>query len=249
MFHHFLSFVPDGAGSFWTFMTVVVAAVGTVLWLAGARFSRSLVTLATVAIGAAIGLQLPRWLDLPIGAWATAIAGALVFGVAGWGMHKTWVGAGLGVVMAFWGIAIAWITLGPANGYAWPSRGQHAGFFDHLGVIWTSFPSSFRWASPIGCLLGIATGAAVAWKYKKFTPMLLYSMLGVTLMIIFGISAMEVGMPTMLAIVPSDRSVQLATLVLMVAFGTAVQYRWLAKPAGGGDGGGHDGDGGAKAPH
>ena len=240
MFHHVLSFVPEGAGSFWTFITAVVAVAGAVLWLAGARFSRSLVTLTTVTVGAAIGLQLPRWLGLPVGAWATAILGALVFGVAGWGMHKTWVGAGLGVVAAFWGIAIAWIVFGPADGYAWPSRGNHAGVFDHLGTVWMSFPRSFRWAGPIGCMLGVFTGAAVAWKHKKFTPMLLYSMLGVTLMIIFGISAMEMGMPTMLAIVPSQRSIQLATLVLMVAFGTAVQYRWSAKPSGGGGGSGVD---------
>jgi hypothetical protein len=239
MFHHFLSFASEGAGSLWTFITVVVAAAGTVLWLAGARFSRSLVTLTTVTVGAAIGLQLPRWLGLPIGTWATAIAGALAFGVAGWGMHKTWVGAGLGVVMAFWGIAIAWIVFGPANEYAWPTPGQDAAFLDHLGIIWTSFPASFRWAGPLGFVLGVMTGAAVAWKHKKFTPMLLYSMLGVTLMIIFGISAMEAGMPTMLAIVPSQRSVQVATLVLMVAFGTAVQYRWSARPAAGDDGGEH----------
>ena len=233
MSHQFLSFVPEGAGNVWAIVTAIIAFAGSVLWLAGARFSRSLVTLSTVAIGAAIGLQLPRWLGLPIGNWTTAIAGALLFGVAGYSMHKTWVGAGLGVIMAFWGIAVAWIICGPDRNYEWPTRGVYAGFFDHLGVVWSSFPTSFRWAGPLGCVLGVAAGAGVAWKYKKFTPMLMYSMLGVTLMIIFGISAMEVGMPTMLAIVPAHRSIQLASLVLMVAFGTAVQYRWSARPAGG----------------
>src|SRR5580765_7333399 len=53
------------------------SAVGAVLWLAGSRFSRSLVTLLAVSVGAVVGMHLPGWMGWSVDAMGVAFCGAL----------------------------------------------------------------------------------------------------------------------------------------------------------------------------
>src|SRR5881394_1577497 len=108
MLHEFLltRFGPTG----WMVAAISIVGViaGLVLWLIGARFSRSIVTLIAVSIGALVGLRLPAWFSVPVGAWATAIGGALLLGISGYALHRMWVGAGLAFLLALWAGILVW---------------------------------------------------------------------------------------------------------------------------------------------
>jgi hypothetical protein len=78
-----------------TGFAAALAILGVILWLLGACFSRSLITLAAVAIGTWLGLHVPRWFGISAGTWATAVGGALIFGVSGYIFHNTVVRFGL----------------------------------------------------------------------------------------------------------------------------------------------------------
>src|SRR5687768_5279625 len=102
MLQQLLALMPKEAGTFGLVVTVAGTLAGLVLWLVGARFSRPLITLCTVALGGAVGMMLPRWCGWTVNGMGTAVGGAIVLGVSGYVMHRFWVGIGLGLVMCCW---------------------------------------------------------------------------------------------------------------------------------------------------
>src|SRR5215211_6632961 len=102
MIQQLLSLLPKEINSLALMIAVAGAFLGGILWLGGSRFSRTLVTLISVSTGALIGLQFPKWFALGLEGWATAVLGALLFGISGYALHKVWVGLGLGLVLAGW---------------------------------------------------------------------------------------------------------------------------------------------------
>ena len=81
MFYQFLLTRFGETG--WLVAAISIGGVlaGLIMWLVGARFSRSIVTLIAVSIGALLGLRMPHWFSVPLGAWATAVGGALLLGI------------------------------------------------------------------------------------------------------------------------------------------------------------------------
>src|SRR5688572_29577790 len=93
-------------------MSIFGVITGIILWLIGARFSRGVITLIAVSIGALVGLRLPAWFNIPLGTWATAIGSALALGVCGYALHCMWVGAGLSLLLAIWAAVLVWNVYG-----------------------------------------------------------------------------------------------------------------------------------------
>ena len=87
------------------------AVVGAVLWLAGARFSRTLVGLVTVSLGAFLGMEMPRYFGWGVSGAGPAVGMALILGLSGYIMHRFWIGVGLGTVLAAWAFLATWVVL------------------------------------------------------------------------------------------------------------------------------------------
>src|SRR5256885_16641087 len=102
MIQRLLVLLPQQISSLSLMIAVAGAVLGGILWLGGSRFSRTLMTLISVSTGALVGLQFPKWFSVGLEGWATAVLGALVFGITGYALHKVWVGLGLGLVLAVW---------------------------------------------------------------------------------------------------------------------------------------------------
>src|SRR4051812_2956990 len=88
MMQQLLSLLPGEIHSIAMMIAVAGAVLGGILWLGGSRFSRTLMTLISVFVGALVGLQVPHWFPLGLEGWATAVLGALVLGISGYSMHK-----------------------------------------------------------------------------------------------------------------------------------------------------------------
>src|SRR5678815_5388750 len=102
MLQQLLPLLPKEAGTGALMIAITGALIGLGMWLIGARFSRPMVTLAAVAIGAVIGMRMPQWFNWTINGMGPAVGAAIVFGVSGFVGHRLWIGMGLGLVMAWW---------------------------------------------------------------------------------------------------------------------------------------------------
>src|SRR5687768_12184326 len=118
---------------------LVGSAAGVVLWLAGSRFSRSLVTLLAVSIGALIGMQLPAWFGWEIDGMGVAVGGAMVLGLSGYLLHNTWVGMALSAMLVLWAGTAAWVLAGGGvtpGDVPWPSLDWSAEPHVILATVW-----------------------------------------------------------------------------------------------------------------
>ena len=61
MLRELLSLLPDVVARCAPGVAGACAALGVMLWLCGARFSRSVLSLTAVAAGTVIGMRLPQW--------------------------------------------------------------------------------------------------------------------------------------------------------------------------------------------
>ena len=100
MVQTYLQLLPPEASSATVVALWVAAGVGTVVWLSGSVWSRWVVTLFTVMLGASIGMHMPRWFGWSISGAGPAVGMAVVLGVTGYAVHGGWVGALLGAALA-----------------------------------------------------------------------------------------------------------------------------------------------------
>src|SRR5829696_774989 len=121
MIQQLLGLLPRDIDAVALLIAVAGALLGGVLWLGGSRFSRTLMTLISVSVGALIGLQMPKWWPVGLEGWAMAVLGALMLGISGYALHKVWVGIGLGVVLAVWAAVATFTVCGDSTGFAWPA--------------------------------------------------------------------------------------------------------------------------------
>jgi hypothetical protein len=207
------------------------ALIGGVLWLAGSRFSRLLVTLLCVAMGAVIGLKLPRWMEWSIAGWASAMCGGAVLGVLGYWMHRMWVGVGLALLAGVWA-AYAVLAAYPGQAVMIPVEPVSSGLIDYLGQVARDVSPELHKALPFAAGIAAVAAIAIAVLLPRTALYLFYSLLGVTLLSLLGTTAMLLLRPQMLAILPSRGSGQTATILGMVLFGAIVQWRMAPRPAG-----------------
>jgi hypothetical protein len=232
MLQDFLQLIPNEP----TTIALVVAMAGTVigsaLWLAGVKMSRPTVTLFTVVLGAAVGMELPRWFGWNISGAGPAVGAAVVLGVSGFVLHRLWIGLGLGLTIALWAALGLWIARHGTQPWSWPAIDPRASCWSYLKDVWAQVPPEV--ARPIPSLCGVAMIAGLAFTilWPKLATALCWSMIGLSLLVTMGIGAMDLGRRTWLDHLPQHTWSQLATLGVMLTIGTIIQCQLQRTPAG-----------------
>src|SRR5947207_1288440 len=225
MFHQFLMARFGESGWLVAAMSIVGVVAGLVLWLVGARFSRGIVTLIAVSIGALVGLRMPAWFAVPLGAWSTAVGGALLLGISGYALHRMWVGAGLAFLLALWAGILVWNIYCSGRVGTFPDRVAGMGIDEYWTQVWNVLPRDFRRIGPFLCGLAIIFGVTVSVFWSRAAAVMLYSVLGVSVLMIMGMLGLAISKPQLLGILPSQTGTQIATFGGMVLFGAIVQWK------------------------
>jgi len=161
---------------------------------------------------------------VPLGAWATAVGGALVLGCIGYGFHKMWVGAGLAALLALWAGILVWDIYCSGRIGTFPQRLAGMGIDEYWTQVWNTLPRDFRRIGPFLCGLAIILGVTVSVFWSRAAAVMLYSVLGVSVLMIMGMMGIGVSKPSLLGILPTQTGAQIATFGGMVLFGAAVQW-------------------------
>ena len=214
---------------------LVGSAAGLVLWLAGSRFSRSLVTLLAVSVGAGLGMHLPGWFGWGIDGMGLATGAAMVLGLTGYLLHNTWVGATLCLVLSLWAGALAWLVFGAGTtpyDVAWPAV-QSSDPVIVLAAIWRALPGDLPRAMPCAIAGAVTAGVAASVVSAKFARVLTYSLAGLTVLVVAGSWALHMSQPNWIAVLPTTFASQLATLLGLVLVGVLIQWRLTPGRVGG----------------
>ena len=223
MFQELQPLLPKEIGT----LTLVLAILGTVLgaglWLLGARYSRSLITLVLVSAGGWIGLFLPHWFGWHIDGWATAILSAIALGAGGFVMPRFWVGIGLGIMLSLAATIGFWRVYGDP-GWMLPKIEVGATAVTYINATWQSLPASVRHALPFttGVMLLVGLVAGLIWP--RLSVVLLYSIVGVGLLATAGLWLLRFARPQWATSLPATKLSQAMTLAGLIALGAFVQW-------------------------
>ncbi|HEY8666221.1 MAG TPA: hypothetical protein VIL86_06135 [Tepidisphaeraceae bacterium] len=194
--------------------------IGAGLWLCGSRFSRGIVTLLAVLVGAIVGMLLPRWCGWGISGAGPAVGGAIVLGIAGYGLHRMWIGLGLGGTLAVWAALGCWVTLGAGCQIDWSAIADGG-----WGGWWAGLPGDLTRVLPFACAGALVSGLAAALLWPRVAVVMLYSLVGVSLMCGLGLAAVQWGRPGWIAMLPAENWAQATVLLGLTALGAVVQWR------------------------
>jgi hypothetical protein len=232
MVQQLLPLLPHDIGQAALVAALFGTLVGAGLWLAGARFSRPMVTLLAVSIGAVLGRALPTWMEWNVNSMATAVGGAIVLGTSGFILHRVWVGLGLGLLLACWATLATWVFAGDGAAPTWPPMDATTTLTSFVHGAWANVPENVRKLLPYACGGAMISGLMPALLWPRVAVVLLYSSLGTSLLVGMGLIAIENGRPQWITIVPAQTWAQITTLLGIVAFGAVVQWQMApAKPA------------------
>ena len=195
----------------------------------GARFSRSVYTLAAVAAGAWVGLRVPRWTGWELDVMATAIGGALVLGFSGYLLHRAWVGLTLGLMLASVGLGITLHRLTAGGMWSVPAIDPTQPVGEILRGIWSALPTKPTRVLMIVAGTGLAAGGMLAWVWPKFARVMTFAMLGPVMLVGGGLVAVAMARPQWLAHVPASTQVQGIALAAIVLFSAAVQWAFFPR--------------------
>ncbi len=228
MLHQLLQLLPAWLSECMPFVLAWGTVVGGLLWMLGARFSRSMLTLLAVTAGSWIGVRLPQLFGWSIDPTCVGVAGAIVLGMAAFLFHRTLIGIGLGGIIALWAIAAVWIKFDGPN--QWHPSDLHwsGSLVAYLAKIWQSFPGQLGVVLPYACGAGLATGVLIGVLWPRFGRCLLYSLAGTTLVVASGLPLAAQMRRHWLDAAPESSRTQLLILFGFVAAGVAVQ-RWLIR--------------------
>jgi hypothetical protein len=226
MLQDWMAAMPKDGGTIALGCAIAGTLAGAGVWLAGARFSRSIVTLSLVTIGALLGMHLPAWMGWPLDSWAGGIGGAIVLGVSGFTMHRFWVGVGLGLVLAAWAAVATW-EFGKGNAeIVWPSVEPTAAILPaYLADVWKALPADVTRIAPFMCGTAFVSGLIAALMWPRVGVILLYVLIGISLLVSMGLMCVEIGRPQLMQLVPSSLNAQLMMLGLLVLIGSLVQWK------------------------
>lgn len=224
MLRELLGLMPERILSCSLGAALTLAVVGAGLWLAGARFSRSLTTLIAVAIGTTVGLHLPGWLGWSIDGMGLAVGGAVILGASGYLLDRTWVGLWLGAILSIWAGAAVCLLMAGGTAWKWPAIAGAGGVWALLSRQWEQLPSQLNPAMPLACAAGFAAGVLLTVLWPTLSKVLTWSLAGTTLFVVMGGVAMQNGRPQWFAKVPGHAPAQWLGLAVLVLLGSVVQW-------------------------
>jgi hypothetical protein len=227
-----INLLPREAGNSALIVAIIGSLIGAGIWLLGARFSRPIITLLTVLLGATVGMHLPQWFGWNISGAGPAVGGALVLGVTGYVLHGMWVGIGLGTVLSSWAAMACWIAFRNNARWAWPEYGADTSVLDYSRALWQALPPDVARVLPYACATAMVCGLGLAIIWPKVSLILGWSLAGATLLASMGVAAVDFGGQNQwLAKVPSPLWAQGTLLACFVALGSVIQWKLGPKPA------------------
>lgn len=232
-----LLLLPETGPAWAWFWWAALVGVGLLMWLAGARVSRPLVTLALVAVGAMLGKHFPAWSGMQIDPMASSAGGSLVLGVAGYAMHRWVIGVGLGAVLAAWAVLGCWALAKGPGYWEWPERW---GGWGGLAALTKGMPSElWQMMLALGGLAAVS-GVAVSVLFPRVATTLFWTLLGASVWCGVGLAWGFYAGPDRLGTLPGTNAGQGLMLGAIVVAGFVAQW-WQgpgplkeSKAAGGG---------------
>lgn len=204
-----------------------LAGVGLGVWLLGARWSRAMITLLLVAAGTILGRALPQVMGWSIDPMGPAIAGALLLGLSGYILHRTWVGLALSALFALWTAAGCWVLFHGEFVIDWTGESMSGPLPEVARATWESVPPELTSVLPWACGTAIVVAGVLAFMWPRVATALLWSGIGLTMTIGCGLAAMKAARPEWLDRLPQQAWPQLALLGGMLLVGTILQARMI----------------------
>jgi hypothetical protein len=209
-------------------VTIGGAILGMAFWIAGARFSRSLITLIAVAIGTSVGIRLPGWLGWNFDGMVIGVGGAVLLGASGYLLHRTWIGMYLALLLAIWAGAGSWIALSSAGTTHWPTIDWSAGFVAALQTMWAQTSWEPTRSIAIAAGIGLAVGVLMTIFWPRLSSVTTWSLAGVTLVVSMFAAATQATHWNCAAALNASGMIQGAVLIGLVVLGASIQ--WLIIP-------------------
>lgn len=254
MVQELLPFFPQTLTSAQALFCLLGLVAGLFLWVSGAVWSRGLVTLVAVTLGALLGMYVPRWQLWPINSMALAVLGAVGFGLSAYLVERLWMGLTFGFVLACWAALGTWVQQRPAD-FVYPQREawqlQHMTPPEHARDLFIRLPAEVRDVLPYAAGTAMLSGLAVALLWPRLGRAVGMSTAGVTMVLGFALALVMTRRPAWLAHVPAPPLTQAGIAAGMVMVGLLGQWPFLRRRDGkqdDGESGDDGGDGGRDRP-
>ncbi len=224
MLRELIALLPESLGECSLSVAIGGAVIGAGFWLAGARFSRSLVTLIAVAIGTSVGMRLPNWLGWSIDGMAVGVGGAVVLGVSGYLLHRTWIGLYLSLLLTLWAVAGSWTVLMRSQTLIPLSVDWKTGMVAAFESMWNQLPTTLVHAVAIAAGAGLLAGVSMTIFWPRLSRVTTWSLAGVTLLLtMLGAAEQTTHSNWVTAIKLNDAS-QASALFGLVLIGGLIQW-------------------------
>jgi len=228
LLEHLITLLPHRPDSITMIAAVIGSLIGLIMWIAAARFSRPILTLAAVALGTSVGMKIPLWAHWAFEPMAPAIAGAIVLGVSAYILHRVWVGMWLGAFLAIWTALVLWATRGTDLHWHWTQYDPAQTLPQYLAALWQNVPMAIRQCLVVASAAAMVIGISAALLWPRVGIALLWSSAGVSLLLPAAATALSKLDPAALRHLPRQTSDQLALLAGIIGLGAIFQWRMIA---------------------
>jgi hypothetical protein len=175
---------------------VFAAAAGAFVWLLGARFSKSILALVGVGVGAWVGVHLPQWYRWNFDGMALGMGGALLAGFAGYLLNTTWVGGALIANMGVLFGLTAWvIRAGDATWNMPASINWSGGQVEILRTLWSTMPGDLPQVMPYAVATGVICAMGLGILWPRLAKGMSWSLIGLTLILLGAGVALRIQRP------------------------------------------------------
>jgi hypothetical protein len=231
VFQQLLTLLPHELST----LTLIAASAGSIvaaaLWLAGARYSRFILTLTAVALGTGIGMKLPDWCGWNVDNMGPAVGGAVILGVSAFALHRLWVGLWLGLVLSAWTALGIWAAVGHGANWNWPAHSDGQKLPQYLSDLWGTLPAEMRKYLPWFAAVAMVSGISTALAWPRVGMAFMWSAAGLSMLIALGATALTRISPAALSHLPRPMISQLVMLIGLVALGAILQWRLMPRQA------------------
>jgi hypothetical protein len=231
MVQEILTLLPGTLTTDQAVVCLLCLLAGVFFWLSGSIWSRGIITLFAVAIGALLGMYVPRWQLWPVNSMAAAVLGAVGFGLIAFLIERLWMGLTFGLVLVCWATLGTWIQQRPAN-FIFPQR--VAWQIENLTPpqraydIYMRLPIEVQNVLPYAAGTALLSGLAIAFLWPRLGRALGMSILGITMCVVFGLALVATQQPGWLQYIPAPPMTQAGMLVGLAMVGLLAQWPFLA---------------------